>query len=110
MKHIVAIISVICLMSVPSVFHAQKLGHINGQDLIEHMPEYEAANKALTEFALPLQNELDKLKKQYQDDIAEYQANQNTWPKAVLDSRVQAIQLKEQQIYELEQTAMKDVE
>ena len=54
------------------VAQAQKLGHINGQLLVEHMPEYKTAYE-----------ELNTYKKQYEDALlamrSEYEKRFNYW-------------------------------
>jgi len=59
MKKTLFLIAAVCLTSVAAM--AQKLGHINGQRLVEKMPEYKVAYDELTAYKQQYEVALQKV-------------------------------------------------
>lgn len=96
-----------CLLTLSSF--AQKLGHLNGQELVEHMPEYKIAFDELNVYKGQLQNELQTMEQSYQTKINEFEKNKNTWPDVIKQSKVAEIETQRQSIYDFQETASQDV-
>jgi outer membrane protein len=107
MKKMLILIAAVCMTSVASF--AQKIGHINGQEILLAMPERATAEKELQVFAKQFEDELKNLKSQYEALIAEYKQNEKTWPAVIKDTKAAAIQEKERAIYEFQETASSEV-
>lgn len=99
----------VCLTTIASF--AQKLGHINGQNLVEHMPEYAAAYDSLKTFKEQFEAELVRLQGDYEKMVAEYQkaAKEKTLPASILEAKVGAIEAQQQNIYAFQETASAEV-
>ena len=69
---------------------AQKLGHINGQKFVEHMPEYKTASDELNTYKQQYEEALKKMQVEYEGMINEYQKAEQTGstPKVILELKV----------------------
>jgi outer membrane protein len=91
------------------VCQAQKLGHINGQMLVEHMPEYKTAYEELATYKKQYEEALLAMRTEYEKMIDEYKKSENSAPKVILETKVKEIQAKEQGIYDFQEQASADV-
>jgi outer membrane protein len=107
MKKGIILIAAICFTTVTSF--AQKLGHINGQKLVEHMPEYKTAYEELNAYKKQYEDALIAMQKDYEQMVAEFQKVENTAPKVILDTKVKDIEAKRQGIYDFQEQASADV-
>ena len=88
---------------------AQKLGHINGQMLVEHMPEYKVAYEELSTYKKQYEDALLAMRSEYEKMIEDFKKSEQTAPKVILDTKVKEIQAKEQGIYDFQEQASADV-
>jgi outer membrane protein len=88
---------------------AQKLGHINGQMLVEHMPEYKTAYEELNTYKKQYEDALVAMRSEYEKLIEDYKKSEQTAPKVILETKVKEIQAKEQGIYDFQEQASADV-
>jgi outer membrane protein len=88
---------------------AQKLGHINGQMLVEHMPEYKTAYEELSTYKKQYEDALLAMRTEYEKLIEDFKKAEQTAPKVILDTKVKEIQAKEQGIYDFQEQASADV-
>lgn len=90
----------------------QKLGHINGQKLVEHMPEYKAAYEQLNTYKQQYEEALKKMQTEYEGMITEYQKAEQTGstPKVILEQKVRDIEAKRQGILDFQEQASADVQ
>ena len=91
------------------VGQAQKLGHINGQLLVEHMPEYKTAYEELNTYKKQYEDALLAMRSEYEKLIEDYKKAEQTAPKVILETKVKEIQAKEQGIYDFQEQASADV-
>lgn len=91
------------------VGQAQKSGHINGQMLVEHMPEYKTAYEELNTYKKQYEDALLAMRSEYEKLIEDYKKAEQTAPKVILDTKVKEIQAKEQGIYDFQEQASADV-
>ena len=96
-----------CLLTLSSF--AQKLGHVNGQELVEHMPEYKKAYDDLLVYKQQFEEALKSMEQEYQGKINDFEKNKNTWPDVIKQSKVAEIEAKRQSIYDFQETASQDV-
>ncbi len=93
MKNFIAILALVFVMALPSTVSAQKLGHINAQEVLVALPGYKTAEKSLQAYAkqlqdayMKMQDDYNKLLKQYED-----QSKLSSTPKPVLEDLVSQI-------------------
>lgn len=102
MKKII-MIAAACLFTVAGF--AQKLGHIDGQQILLEMPERATLEADIQKSAKEYEDALAGMQADYDGKVKEYQANVNTWPEAISQAKGKAIQDLEKNIYEFQQTA-----
>ena len=88
---------------------AQKLGHINGQLLVEHMPEYKTAYEELNVYKKQYEDALVAMQTEYEKLVADFQKAEQTAPKVILETKVKEIEAKRQGIYDFQEQASADV-
>lgn len=109
MKNIILLLAF--FLTISSSITAQKLGHINGQLLVEHMPEYKVALTELDTYKKQFEDALTVMRQEYEQMIQEYQkAQSGNTPKVILEQKVKDIQAKEQGIYDFQEQASQDVQ
>ncbi|MFM7308987.1 MAG: OmpH family outer membrane protein, partial [Flavobacteriales bacterium] len=74
MKNIILLL--VLFVTISSSITAQKLGHINGQLLVEHMPEYKVALTELDSYKKQFEDALTVMRQEYEQMIQEYQKAQ----------------------------------
>jgi outer membrane protein len=106
MKKII-IIAIVCIGAV-FTGNAQKLGHIDSQELLLSMPERASIETELQEYASVLETHLNSMKKDYEAKVLEIQSNPNL-PEAIYNDKVRKLQELEQSMQEFQQTANQDL-
>ncbi len=105
LKLLVALAVVAC--SATSAF-AQKTGHINVQELIQVMPETEAANKQLEAVGNALREELQALDTELKNKTIDYTNKRATLTEPVANERFKDLQSLSQRLEEQTQAAEQD--
>ena len=109
MKNIILLLAL--FLTISSSITAQKLGHINGQLLIQHMPEYKVVINEMDAYQKQYQDALTVMQQEYEQMIQEYQKAENgNTPKVILEQKVKDIQAKQQGIYDFQEQASQDVQ
>ena len=93
MKKVIGIFAVIVLFTCTQNAVAQtfKFGHINSQELITAMPEYESAVAQLDSLSLTLQNDLELQTVEYNNKYDKYLKEQKTLTDLVRQTREQEL-------------------
>ncbi len=107
MKKGIILIAAFCMTTIGSF--AQKLGHINGQTLVEHMPEYKQAYEELNKYKQQYEVALENMQKEYDAMIKDFEKVKDSAPKVILDTKVRDIEAKRQGIYDFQEQASADV-
>ncbi len=92
-----------------AAIQAQKLAHINGQMLVEHMPEYKTAYEELNTYKKQYEDALLAMQTEYEKLVADFQKAEQTAPKVILETKVKEIEAKRQGIYDFQEQASADV-
>ena len=71
---------------------AQKLGHINSQELLSLMPERTKAETALQDYAKGLESQLMSMQTEYQSMIEDYQNNEANYDDLTKQDKIAEIQ------------------
>jgi outer membrane protein len=109
MKKVLILFAAVCLSTV-AVNAQGKLGHINGQLLLEHMPQYQLAYDTLKLLQADYENTLRGMEAEVQKKYQEYQSmeKQNS-PKVLLESKAQEVTNLQQGMEDLRQSASEDI-
>ncbi|MGY8987352.1 MAG: OmpH family outer membrane protein [Flavobacteriales bacterium] len=89
---------------------AQKLGHIDAQEILALMPEREKATEDYQEYAKGLESQLMSMQSLYQSSIQDYQDNEATYSDLVKQDKIAEIQGLEQRIGTFQQSAQESLQ
>jgi outer membrane protein len=111
MKKIIGLLFVVLLLTATTSFAQKadfKFGHINSTELLELMPEREAATKQLQDYSQMLQKEMEAMQTEYQTKVTAYLEKQATFSDLVKKSKEAEIQEMQRRVQEFQQTAQQD--
>ncbi|MDX9750601.1 MAG: OmpH family outer membrane protein [Flavobacteriales bacterium] len=103
------ILSLGLLLSAAPAAMAQKLGHIDRQQLMLMLPERKDAEAKMQAFAAELDNRLRAMGTEYEQKVTEAQGRQGTMTNTERDVAVREIQELEQRIQAAQQKAQEDL-
>ena len=106
MKKLV-LIAAMALLSVAAF--AQKFAHVNLQELIYLMPEYEQANATMAAASNEAQEVYQSMMDEYQKKATEFQQKSSTWTQAILESKQRELNDVQQRIMEFEQSIQQEL-
>jgi len=89
---------------------AQKLGHLDAQEILALMPEREKATEDYQEYAKGLESQLMSMQSLYQSQIQDYQDNEATYSDLVKQDKIAEIQGLEQRIATFQQSAQESLQ
>ena len=89
---------------------AQKLGHLDAQEILALMPEREKATEDYQEYAKGLESQLMSMQSLYQSQIQDYQDNEATYSDLVKQDKISEIQGLEQRIATFQQSAQESLQ
>jgi outer membrane protein len=87
-----------------------KFGYIDSQELLILMPERDAAEKEVQEFAKTLEGQLASMTAEYQQRVEEYQKNEPTYTDLVKQDKIAEITGLEQRIQTFQQNAQQSLQ
>ena len=94
----------------PMLASAQKIGHINSQELLAAMPELKTVQSKLDTLAGQYETQFANMQEEFNKKVADFQKDQSTMTAGVRDFRQQEIAEMEQRIYLFRQTAQEDIQ
>ena len=106
MKKIILMLALV----LPMLASAQKLGHINSQELLASMPELKDMQAKLDTLAGQYEVQFANMQEEFNKKVAEFQQQQSTMTAGVREFRQQEIAEMEQRIYIFRETAQKDIQ
>ena len=106
MKKIILMLALV----LPMLASAQKIGHINSQELLAAMPELKTVQSKLDTLAGQYETQFANMQEEFNKKVADFQKDQATMTAGVRDFRQQEIAELEQRIYLFRQTAQEDIQ
>jgi outer membrane protein len=103
------ILTIILIALSFGAFSQIKLGHINTEELLNLMPELDAAQQQLQREVTQHQEVVQTLQTELRNLYAEYEANQNQWSDLIKATKVRAIQDLDSRLQGYSQDAEKDL-
>jgi outer membrane protein len=79
MKRIIALFAISTLLLAANTTQAQKIAHINVDELLGLMPETQAAEKEMQNYAQQLERDLQEMQEDAQTKYQNLVNNQNNW-------------------------------
>jgi len=107
-KLVFAIVAVALCSNISA--QTQKLAHINMEELIVSMPEYDSAMVHLQKFVQDLEEHLDLMNVERNKKFEEYTKSQATWTDLVRTSKEQEIQSLNQRIQMYQEQAQEEMQ
>ena len=74
------------------------------------MPEYQEADKNLAEYGKDLQDQLEQMQVEFNQKLADYQKNANTYSDAIRQTKESELQQLDQRLREFQQIAYQDLQ
>ncbi|MFO8021553.1 MAG: OmpH family outer membrane protein [Perlabentimonas sp.] len=109
MKRILTIICAVSLLAFTgSTFAQSKFAHINGQELLEVMPERDSAEVKLNAYGQDLSEQIEELHVEYNNKVNSYMQRRESLSDAIRESREKELSQLQQRIQEFESTAQQD--
>ncbi len=106
---LVSVLAVVLSFGTLKAQTAQKLAHIDSQELLEMMPEKKEADKKLEEFAKQLETQLGAMSKEWESKIQDYRANEAVMSDIIAQTKAEEIQNLEQRIQAFQQNAQQSL-
>ena len=97
-------------MVLPMLASAQKIGHINSQELLASMPELQGMQAKLDTLAGQYEAQFANMQEEFNKKVAAFQQEQSTMTSGVREFRQQELVEMEQRIQLFYQTAQKDIQ
>ena len=94
----------------PMFATAQKIGHINSQELLASMPELKTLQAKIDTLAAQYETQFANMNEEFNKKIVAFQKEQATMTDGVREFRQQEIAEMEQRIYLFRQTAQEDIQ
>ncbi len=91
------IVLVLCVAPIMA-FAQNKFGHINTQDVYNAMPEKATVEKTLQDLATNYENEINKMREEYNKRVKEFVDKKDSMPQSILQARQSEIVEMEQRI------------
>ena len=112
MKTIVKVVVAIVFVALCNNVSAQnlKLAHINKQELIVSMPEYEEATAQIQKIQEDLGKNLEEMQVEYRRKLDEFSKNQDNWTDLVKQSKIDEIQSIERRIQAFQEQAQESLQ
>tara|TARA_R110002072_G_scaffold272800_2_gene432998 strand:+ start:111 stop:635 length:525 start_codon:yes stop_codon:yes gene_type:complete len=110
MKKGISIIAIALGLLLSFNTNAQKIGHIDAEQLLLAMPETKRAQDSITMAGKELERVLAELQGEYTKLVDTYVANEANWTTLTKDIKQKEIQDKQKRIQEFSQTAQQDIQ
>ena len=103
-----ALLAVFGLLTLSS--SAQKVGHINSQELLSLMPERTTAETSLQDYAKGLESQLTSMQTEYQSMVENYQNNEGSYDDLTKQDKIAEIQSLQERLTTFQQSAQSSLQ
>ena len=97
-------------LALPMLATAQKIGHINSQEIMAIMPETKQMGAKLDSLQTSYENQLANMQEEFNKKLTEFQQQQTTMTAGVKEFRQQELAEMEQRMQMFYQTVQKDLQ
>ena len=98
------------VVAATSIASAQKIGHVNSNDILLLMPERKAAESTIQNEAKQLETQMGTLNTEYQAKVQDYQAKEKEMTEIVKQDKQKEIVDLEERIKSFQQTAQESLQ
>jgi outer membrane protein len=89
---------------------AQKLGHVDAQEILLNLPERESAQAQIEARAGEYEQEVARMQQELQTKFGEYQQKAETWPDAIRQQKERELQALDQGLQEFGATVQQELQ
>jgi outer membrane protein len=104
------ILALACLLPLTIMAQDLKFGYFNRAEILQSMPETQAANKKIDELAKTYDKELKTIQDDYQKKGSDFVASRDSLPEAIKTRRMAEIQELEERLQTYYQEAQKEIQ
>ena len=97
-------------LALPMLASAQKIGHVNSQEIMTLMPETKKMSEKLDSLQTSYENQLANMQEEFNKKLTEFQQQQATMTAGVKEFRQQELAEMEQRMQMFYQTIQKDLQ
>ena len=97
-------------LALPMLASAQKIGHVNSQEIMTLMPETKKMSEKLDSLQTSYENQLANMQEEFNKKLTEFQQQQTTMTAGVKEFRQQELAEMEQRMQMFYQTVQKDLQ
>ena len=98
------------VLALPILASAQKIGHVNSQEIMTLMPETKKMSEKLDSLQTSYENQLANMQEEFNKKLTEFQQQQTTMTAGVKEFRQQELAEMEQRMQMFYQTIQKDLQ
>lgn len=98
------------MIAFPMSLFAQKFGTINGQQVMESIPEFQEMKTKLEASSKQYEDEFGKLQAEFEKKFTELQQQAEDTPEAIKERRMKEVQELDQKIQQFRATAQQDLQ
>ena len=109
MKKVTVLLAAAMLTLSVGAANAQKLAHMNYEEVLAEMPETKKATAELENYSKMKEAELKKLGESFQSEVQKYQAEGAKMTEAKRSAKEQELQKTQQNLQQMQNTAMQDI-
>jgi outer membrane protein len=110
MKRIIALFAISTLLLAANTTQAQKIAHINVDELLGLMPETQAAEKEMQNYAQQLERDLQEMQEDAQTKYQNLVNNQNNWTQLRITKEQEELETMAQRIQQYQVQAQQDLQ
>lgn len=108
MKNLFKLSLVVAMVFSASTLYAQKLGRINQQEVVQHMPEFAEMQKNLETYGKDLQDQLEQIQVEFNNKAQDFQKNAATMAESVRQMKQQELEQIQGRYQEFQRVAQED--
>ncbi len=107
MKRLTLAVGILCMSF---AVHAQKFGHINSEELLQAMPEYDSAQAQVQDLRSQYDLEIENIQVEINKKIEDYNQNEATMSNLIKEAKASEIQEMQMRLQNFAQTAQQDLQ
>ncbi len=107
MKRLTLAAGILCMAL---ALHAQKFGHINSEELLQAMPDYDSAQAQVQDLREQYDLEIENIQVEINKKIEDYNRNEGTMSNLIREAKASEIQEMQMRLQNFAQTAQQDLQ
>lgn len=110
MKNLLKLTLAVAFVLCGTTAFGQKFGRVDLAAIVPNMPEFKEAQANLESYGKDLQDQLEQMQVEFNQKLADYQKNANTYSDAIRQTKESELQQLDQRLREFQQIAYQDLQ